>query len=122
MVVLPLSRLPKDFDVDPNAPRLAPQTQSDDSINWVRVSAAATLVTSGALLLAGKRRLGLVAAVAGTSMAMIDQQDTMKKWWALLPGYITEVQGLLDQVEETVDGVAAQRDKLGQFLGRSRES
>jgi hypothetical protein len=118
MVVLPLSKLPKDIDADSTAPRRAPKAQSDDAINWARVTAAATLVTSGALLLAGKRRLGLVAAATGTSLAMIDQQDTLKQWWALLPGYIAEVQKVLNQVEETVDEVASQRDKLGQFLHR----
>jgi hypothetical protein len=116
MVVLPLSRLPKDFDVDPNASVQPRKKPADDSISWLRITSAATLVTGGALLLAGKNRLGLVAAAAGTSLALIDQQDTLKKWWELLPGYIEEVQGLIDQVEDAVGEVAAQRDKLGQLL------
>ncbi len=118
MVVLPLSKLPRDFDVDPNAPRRANGPSNDGSANWLRITSAATLVTGGALLLAGKNRLGLVAAAAGTSMAMIDQQDALKKWWSLLPSYIAEVQGVLNQVEQAVGEFAEQREKIGNVLGR----
>jgi len=118
MVVVPLSKLPKDFGVDPNAPVSARKTSDDCSVNWLRITAAATLVTGGALMLAGKQRVGLLAAAAGTSLALIDQQDSMKKWWTLLPGYITQVQSVLNQVEEAVGEFAEQRNKIGQVLGR----
>lgn len=118
MVVLPLSNSPKDLEVDPNAPHGANQSTGDSSMNWLRVTSAVTLVTSGALLLAGQRRLGLVAAATGTSLAMLEQQGTLKKWWELLPTYIVQVQGVLEQVEGAVDQFAQQRDKLGQVLGR----
>jgi hypothetical protein len=118
MVVLPLSSTPTEFEADPNAPQVARQSSEDSSLNWLRVTSAVTLVTSGALLLAGQRRLGLVAAATGTSLAMIDQQDTLMKWWALLPGYIVQVQGVLEHVEGAVDQFAKQREKLGQVLGR----
>ena len=117
MVVLPLSNLPKNFDVDPNALH-AKRAASDASLNWLRITSAATLVTSGALLLAGKHRLGLAAAATGTSLALIDQQDTVKKWWSLLPGYIAEVQNVLTQVEGAVEEFAEQREKIGHVLGR----
>ncbi len=118
MVVLPLSKSPADFDVDPNAPPGARKTSNDSPVNWLRVTSAATLVTGGALMLAGKHRVGLVAAVTGTSLALIDQQDSMKKWWSLLPGYIAQVQGVLNQVEEAVEEFAKQREKIGNVLGR----
>jgi hypothetical protein len=118
MVVLPLSKMPRDFNVDPNAPHGTKLESSDVPINWLRVTSAATLVTGGALLLSGKQRLGLVVAAAGTSLALIDQQDAMKKWWSLLPGYIAQVQGVLNQVEEAVEEFAEQREKIGNVLGR----
>jgi hypothetical protein len=118
MVVLPLSKSPRDFNVDPNAPAGARTTFNDTSVNWLRVSSAATLITGGALLLSGKHRLGLVAAAAGTSLALIDQQDAMKNWWSRLPGYIAQVQNVLNQVEEAVDEFAKQREKIGSVLGR----
>ena len=49
---------------------------------------------------------------------MIDQQDKLKKWWELLPGYIVEVQGVLNQVDMAVEEFAAQREKIGHVLGR----
>jgi hypothetical protein len=115
-MALPISRLPKNYEVDPNAPR---RPVSDDrSVSWLRVTSAATLVTGGALLLAGKHRAGLVAAAAGTSLAVLDQQDTLKKWWAHLPGYIADVQGILAQVEGAVEEFAHQRERLGKAIGR----
>ena len=117
MVVVPLSKMPEKFDIDPNAPRGREEAE-DSTVTWLRVTAAATLVTSGALLLAGKRRLGLVAAATGVSMAMIEQQGTLKKWWAILPGYIAEIQGVLTQVEGAVEEFAEQREKIGNVLSR----
>ena len=117
MVVVPLSKMPNSFDVDPHAPR-PNHPSSDSSLNWLRVTSAATLVASGALLLAGKRKAGLLAAVTGTSIAMIEQQDALKKWWALLPGYIVQVQDVIVQVEDAVKEFAEQREKLGNVLGR----
>lgn len=118
MAVPPLSQMPRNLDPGPVVPHHAQQAQDEGAVNWLRVTAAATLVTGGALLLAGKNRLGLFAAAAGTSLAMIDQQDTMKKWWVLLPGYIMQVQGVLSQVDNAVEEFAAQREKIGHVLGR----
>lgn len=118
MVVLPLSRLPMDFAAPP---AVEPAEKADD-VNWMRVSAAAALVTGGALFLAGKPRLALLAAAAGTTVALIDQQDIVKKYWSRLPEYMADMQHVLTQVQETVEEVAAQRDKLGRALGRVTEN
>ena len=117
MVVLPLSRLPMDFDAMPTVS----SAEKSDEVNWMRVSSGLALVTGGALLLAGKPRLALAAAAAGTTVALIDQQETVKKLWGLLPEYIADVQKVLTQVQETIDQVAAQREKLGQALGRATQ-
>ena len=117
MVVLPLSRLPEDFDADLKTPKAVP-AQNANSMNWVRIASAASLVAGGALLLSGKRRAGLMAAATGTTLALLDQQDTLSKWWSLLPTYIDDIQWLLNQAEGAVEEFAAQRDKLGQVLGR----
>jgi hypothetical protein len=116
MVVLPLSKLPKDFDASPNAPK----PPKSDSVHWVRIASAATLIASGALLLSGQRRAGLVAAATGTTLVLLDQKETVKRWWDALPGYIGNTQRILSQVQETVDEIAAQREKLGRVLGRER--
>ena len=117
MVVLPLSRSTEGYDPDLNTPKAVP-AQNANSMNWVRIAAAASLVTGGALLLSGKRRAGLLAAATGTALALIDQQDTLSKWWSLLPNYIDDIQWLLNQAEGAVEEFAAQREKLGQVIGR----
>jgi len=111
MVVVPLSKPANDYDAEPSAPKA-------NSVNWVRIAAACTLGASGALLLGGRRRAGLVAAATGTALALLDQQDALRKWWRVLPGYIGEVQRLLNQVQESVDEFGVQREKLGRILGR----
>ena len=46
-----------------------------NSRHWVGMVAAGTLAASGALLVAGKRRAGLVTAVSGVALAMLDQPE-----------------------------------------------
>ena len=119
MVVLPLSRLPSDYDADLNTPRSVPAPPSDGgSVHWVRIASAATLIAGGALLLSGRRRAGLFVAATGTALALLDQQDMLQKWWEALPGYIDDIQLLLNQAEGAVEEFAAQREKLGNVLGR----
>jgi len=117
MVVLPLSRLPNDYDADLTPQKPVPVPEAD-TMNWVRIASAATLIASGALLLSGRRRPALLAATTGTALAMLDQKDIMHKWWLLLPAYIDDVQRLLNQAEGAVEEFATQRDKLGKALGR----
>ena len=117
MVVVPLSKMPDSFDVDPNAPHVPGQGSDEGSLNLLRVASAATLVAGGALLFAGKRRAGLIAAATGVSLAMLEQQETLKKWWVLLPGYIVQVQKVITEVEGAVEQFAEQREKLGNVLG-----
>lgn len=117
MVVLPLSKLPGNYDEELNAPN-ANSALKEDSVNFVRIAAAATLVASGAFLLSGRHRAGLLAAATGTSLALLDQKDVLGSWWRVLPGYIGEVQYLLSQVQGTVDEVAAQREKLGKVFNK----
>jgi hypothetical protein len=117
MVVLPLSRLSSNEDDELSAPRSGPAPESEP-MHWIRIAAASTLVASGALLIGGKRRAGLVAAASGTVLAMLDQQDSLKIWWQNLPHYIDEVQHLMSQAESAVEEMATQRDRLGRVLGR----
>ncbi len=117
MVVLPLSRFPSDYDDEPS-PAKVDAPVKDDSVSWIRIASAATLVTGGALLLSGKRRAGLMAAATGTALAMLDQKDVLGAWWKVLPSYIGQVQVLLTQAEGAVEEFAAQRERLGKALGR----
>lgn len=111
MVVVPLSSTAGDSRTRPGA------TESE-TLNWVGFAAGGTLVAAGLLLLTGQRRAGMVAAASGAALAMLDQQETLLSWWNALPGYIDEVQGLLGHVQETVEELAIQRERLRRILAR----
>jgi hypothetical protein len=92
--------------------------EKPESVNWAGVFAGGSLIAGGLLLLAGYRRAGAAAAVTGTALTLLDHQETLRRWWALLPGYIDDVQQVLDQVEGTVEEAAAQGTRLRSVLNR----
>jgi hypothetical protein len=96
----------------------APETTECDGANWVGFTAGATLAVAAVLLLSGNRRAGMVAAATGTTLAVLDQQEAMRSWWNALPRYIDQVQGVLGQVQDTVNEVAVKREALRRALAR----
>jgi hypothetical protein len=110
MVVVPLSK----------GTRAASETRpnSADSRRWVRMAAAGTLVASGVLLLAGKRRAGLVTALSGAALVMIDQREVVSKWWNVLPGYIGAMQSVLGRAQAVVENISGQGEKLRRVLSK----
>jgi hypothetical protein len=93
----------------------------DQSNKWARFAASGTLIASGVLLLNGKRRAGMVAAAAGTALALLDQPETLRSWWKVLPVYLDDIQRMLDQVEEMVEDLAVRRDRLRRILAQSND-
>ncbi len=90
----------------------------DDSVDWVKIAASSTLIAGGLLLLAGQRRAALAAAATGTTLAMLDQQEMLRAWWRQLPGYVEQVQGMIGQMQSTVEDFTAKRESLRQaFVG-----
>ena len=110
MVVVPLSKS-KSNEVRACA-------NEANSRHWVGMAAAGTLAASGALLIAGKRRAGLLTAVSGVALAMLDQQDVVSKWWNALPGYLEEMQGVLGRAQSAVEDLSVQGEKLRRVLGK----
>jgi hypothetical protein len=88
------------------------------SMSWVRMAAAGTLAASGALLIAGKRRAGLVTAMTGTALVMLDEREVVSQWWNALPAYLEEMQEMVDRAQAAVDDLSAQGEKLLRVLGR----
>ena len=111
MVIIPLSEPAYESDIRPGADDCEP-------FNWVGVTAGTTLAIAGMLLLTGRRRAGMLTAVSGTALAVLDQQDTLRHWWNALPGYIDQVQQVLGQVQDTVNEVAVKREALRRALAR----
>ena len=108
MVVVPLSKPAK----AEAAPRLA------ESCNLITMAAAASLAAGGALIASGKKRAGLVAAAAGTALAMVDQQESVRKLWNALPGYLGNLQDFLGRVQTTLDDLSSQRERLQKIFRR----
>jgi len=91
---------------------------SAESIDWIAVTACTSLIASGILLLAGQRRAGMVLAASGTALALVDERDTLRKWWQHLPAYVDQVQWLVNQAQEVVDDVTAKGESLKRALSR----
>jgi uncharacterized protein YoxC len=49
---------------------------------------------------------------------MIDQQDTLRAWWRQLPGYVDQIQHMLDDVQALVEDITGQRERLREVLGK----
>jgi len=109
MVVVPLTKPQKTTDEEPSA-------CASNSVNWVTMAAAVTLAAGGALMVCGRPRAGLVTAASGMALTMLDQQETVVAWWNALPNYLAEIQGLLGRVQETLDDVTAQHERLHRVL------
>jgi hypothetical protein len=86
--------------------------------NWIRYAAAGTLAASGVLLVTGQRRIGLIAALSGAALALIDQQDVVRSCWDKLPEFLEDVQGLLSKTQSAVEDISSQSEKLRQVLSR----
>jgi hypothetical protein len=87
-------------------------------MSWVRIAAAGTLAASGVLLVAGKQRAGLVTAVTGAALVMLDQQEVVSHWWNALPAHLEEMQRMLGRAQAAVDDLSVQGEKLRRVLGR----
>ncbi len=111
MVIVPLSKPLNDSPAAPGTPECEP-------LSWAGFAAGGSLVAAGLLLLCGERRAGMVAAASGTALALLDQQETLRTWWNALPGYIDQVQGVLGQVQDTVNEVTVKREALRRALAR----
>ncbi len=87
-----------------------------DSRRVLRMIAAGTLVTSGVLLVAGKRRAGLATALSGAALVMIEQREAVGKFWTALPRYLGAAQGALGRAQAAVEDLTAQSEKLRHVL------
>ena len=92
--------------------------EGTDSTNWIRYAAAATLAASGVLLVTGQRRIGLVTALSGATLVLIDQQDAVRNCWDRLPEFLEDLQGLLGKAQTAVEDLSSQSEKLRKVLSQ----
>jgi hypothetical protein len=88
------------------------------NIPWNRAVAAGTLITSACLLLSGKRKAAVAVAVAGTAVALLEDPDSVRKFWDGIPDYVQAGQKFLGRVEGFVEELAEQGTNLRSVLRR----
>jgi hypothetical protein len=89
-----------------------------ESVDWVKVAACGSLVAGGLMLLNGQKRAGLVLAASGTALAMLEHEETLRRWWESLPAYVDRAQCMFEQVREVVDDVTEKGESLRRVLSR----
>ncbi len=114
MGLVPISESKNDSAKVSNAPEA-------NTVDWIKIAAGGSLVVGGFLLLTGQRRAGMVAAASGTALALLDQQDALRSWWKVLPGYVDQIQRVIEQVQSKVEDIAAKRESLHQVLVKPAE-
>lgn len=98
-----------------SAPRVEP-------VDWVNVAAGTALVAGGLLILGRQRRSGMVVAAAGTALALLDHQDTVRSWWHQMPSFVNQVQHLVGQVQEKVSEISAGRHAFEEAVAEATGS
>jgi hypothetical protein len=88
------------------------ETADTTGPDWARMAVGGALLTGAILLLSGKRRAGLVVSAAATALTLLDEEDTLRRWWNALPRYLDDAQQLLDQAQHTIEDLTQKRDKL----------
>lgn len=109
MVVVPLAK-PQENAI------AAPASQCANDVRWLRYAAAGTLAAGGALLVTGYRKAGLLAAASGAALAMLDQQEAVREWWNMLPGFLEELHTTLGKAQTAVEDLSTQGQKLQDLL------
>jgi hypothetical protein len=94
------------------------QMPRNANVNWVEVAACGSLITGGLLLLSGQKRAGLVMAASGTALAMLEHEDTLRRWWEALPGYVERAQYMFEHVQDVADKLAEKGESLRRVLSR----
>ena len=92
-----------------------------ESTDWVKIAACGSLVAGGLMLLSGQKRAGLVMAASGTALAMLDHEDTLRRWWEALPDYVERAQYMFEQVRDVVDDITEKGEALRRMVSRGQE-
>lgn len=89
-----------------------------EQFDWVNAAACGALITGGLMLLSGQKRAGLVMAASGAALAMMDNEDTLRRWWEALPEYVDRAQYMFEQVRDVVDDITEKGEAMRRVLKR----
>ena len=82
----------------------------------VSIVAGSALVVGGLLLFTEKRRAGVALAAAGTALALVEHEDTVRAWWNRIPDIVDGLQDLIVEVQNRVNEFTAKRNSLDQNI------
>ena len=99
-------------------PQNKPRAASGQTMSWAGYAAAGSLLAGGVLLLTGQRRAGMITAASGAALALLDQKEVISAWWNVLPVYLNEAQDVLGKVQNAIEEVSVQRQKIHRILAR----
>lgn len=91
-------------------------------VDLINIAAGTALIAGGLLMLGRQRRAGMVVAAAGSALALLDHEETLRAWWQQLPGFVNQVQGVIGQVQEKVSEITARRHSIVEALATAGES
>jgi hypothetical protein len=96
-----------------------PQKSADShSAPPFRIMAVVALAASAGLLLTGKRKAGVAVAAVGTAFALLEDPDTVSRWWCDLPAFIGNAQQALDRAEQVVHDFADRGEQLRTLIAK----
>ncbi len=87
-------------------------------VSLTRTGAAGSLVASACLLMTGRRKGALLAALAAGALMVLDNPDAARDLWDRVPGYLRRTEDFLVKLEDTVAQVQAQGEKLKETFAR----
>lgn len=85
--------------------------------SWQRAVAAGSLVVGACLFLSGRRKAALGVAAAGAAVGLLEHPESARELWEALPQYLRKGQDVLVRVEDFINEVAKQGNKLRSSIG-----
>jgi len=99
--------------IDAHLPQLVKETP------WTRSIAAGSLLAGAVLLLTGRRKAALAAAVTGAAVAALERPELVKEIWENMPKYLRSGHDFLLRAEDVVDDLKTKGEKLRAILSRA---
>ncbi len=85
---------------------------------WTRALAAGALVAGAAMLLTGRKKGALIAAGLGAAAVLAEDPQAVKEMWRRTPQYISEGHALLGRLEDVVENLTEQSQRVQNILRR----
>jgi hypothetical protein len=93
-----------------------------EPVDWINIAAGTALIAGGLLMLGRQRRAGMVVAAAGSALALLEHEETLRAWWQQLPGFVNQVEGVIGQVQQKVSQIAERRHSIVDAFATAAES